>query len=69
IGDYYRGCQHFHGRYYSGESFDCHSENCKTSQAHKHARGTNCTCKPVIIDRNRVQNMFYTHHPDCAPRS
>ncbi|KZT05089.1 uncharacterized protein LAESUDRAFT_656729, partial [Laetiporus sulphureus 93-53] len=65
IGDYYRGCQHFHGRYYSGEVFDCNSPDCRTSQAHKHSRGLNCRCPSVSVDRQRVQNMFYTKHPEC----
>ncbi|PCH42870.1 hypothetical protein WOLCODRAFT_73818, partial [Wolfiporia cocos MD-104 SS10] len=65
IGDYYRGCQHFHGRYYSGERVDCGSPDCKTSRSHKHPKGTNCGCTAVATDRQRVQNMFYTHHPDC----
>ncbi|KZT67899.1 hypothetical protein DAEQUDRAFT_712829 [Daedalea quercina L-15889] len=65
IGDYYRGCQHFHGRYHSGERFDCNNPHCKTSSAHVHSQGSNCGCPAVETDRNRVQNMFYTKHEDC----
>ncbi|KAH9921660.1 uncharacterized protein B0H18DRAFT_1020742 [Fomitopsis serialis] len=60
--------QHFHGRYHSGERFDCNSPHCKTSSAHAHAKGSNCGCSAVETDRNRVQNMFYTKHEDCQGR-
>ncbi|KAI0725549.1 hypothetical protein C8Q72DRAFT_588578 [Fomitopsis betulina] len=65
IGDYYRGCQHFHGRYYSGERKDCNYSYCKKSSAHIHALGTNCSCPEMRTDYNRVQNMFYTKHENC----
>ncbi|GBE87234.1 hypothetical protein BKA93DRAFT_816010 [Sparassis latifolia] len=65
VGDYHRGCQHFHGRYYTGERTDCNSEKCKTSQAHKHLPTQRCNCPAVVTDRHRVQNMIHAPHPDC----
>ncbi|KAF9784775.1 hypothetical protein BJ322DRAFT_869527 [Thelephora terrestris] len=64
VGDYYRGCGHFHGRYYTGEVQDCNSTNCKASKAHKHT-ARNCGCINVVTNVNRVQNMFQAKHPDC----
>ncbi|KAI0776622.1 hypothetical protein BD413DRAFT_468330 [Trametes elegans] len=66
IGDYYRGCKHFHGRYYSGEKTDCGSPTCKTSAAHVHPPTMGCRCPTVATERRRVQNMYQTKHPDCG---
>ena len=38
--------QHFHGRYYTGETKDCNSMCCKTSVHHKH-KTSNCGCPEV----------------------
>ncbi|CAL1697451.1 unnamed protein product [Somion occarium] len=66
VGDYHRGCQHFHGRYYTGQVTDCNSENCKSSKAHKHT-ARNCGCIAVVTDDRRVQNLIQTKHEDCQP--
>ncbi|KAI0753679.1 hypothetical protein C8Q74DRAFT_1320184 [Fomes fomentarius] len=66
IGDYYRGCGHFHGRYYSGERVDCRSSKCKTSSAHAHAPTVSCRCSAIVKDKNKPQNMFQGKHPDCV---
>ncbi|KIM57011.1 hypothetical protein SCLCIDRAFT_17068 [Scleroderma citrinum Foug A] len=65
VGDYYRGCGHFHGRYFTGHVIDCNSSGCKTSQAHRHKTAPNCGCPKVVTEDRRVQNLFQTPHPDC----
>ncbi|TBU24842.1 hypothetical protein BD311DRAFT_780691 [Dichomitus squalens] len=65
IGDFYRGCQHFHGRYYTGERVDCRSPKCKTSAAHAHSPTIACRCQAVVVDKKTVQNMIQAKHPDC----
>ncbi|KAF8968773.1 hypothetical protein BDZ97DRAFT_1797979 [Flammula alnicola] len=65
IGDFYRGCGHFHGRYYTGETMDCGSDICKTSRAHKHKTANNCGCPEVVIEDRRIQNMFQIPFPEC----
>ncbi|RDX49027.1 hypothetical protein OH76DRAFT_621036 [Lentinus brumalis] len=66
IGDYYRGCQHFHGRYYSGERVDCMSPKCKTSTAHIHNPNLGCRCATIVTNRNKVQSVIHAKHPDCS---
>ncbi|KAF4568412.1 hypothetical protein EYR40_010181 [Pleurotus pulmonarius] len=65
IGDYYRGCGHFHGRYYTGEIHDCLRDTCKSSAKHKHKTARNCGCPEIVTDDNQVQNMFQANHPEC----
>ncbi|KAF8904698.1 hypothetical protein CPB84DRAFT_1772608 [Gymnopilus junonius] len=65
IGDYYRGCGHFHGRYYTGETLDCNNVLCKSSRAHKHKSATNCGCQEVVIEDRKIQNMFQIPFPEC----
>ncbi|KIL64537.1 hypothetical protein M378DRAFT_162982 [Amanita muscaria Koide BX008] len=65
IGDYYRGCGHFHGRYYTGETSDCHSSCCKTSTYHKHKTAINCGCPEVITEKRKIQNLFQVPFPEC----
>ncbi|KAF8556778.1 hypothetical protein OG21DRAFT_1436516 [Imleria badia] len=69
VGDYYRGCGHFHGRYYTGEVTDCNSQRCKTSKSHMHKTATNCGCPTVVTEDRRIQNLFQMPHPDCGPPS
>ncbi|KAF9528835.1 hypothetical protein CPB83DRAFT_813401 [Crepidotus variabilis] len=66
IGDFYRGCGHFHGRYYTGCIIDCKNDKCKTSGSHKHKSASNCGCAEVIDDDRRVQNMFQIPFPECG---
>ncbi|KAF8346585.1 hypothetical protein F5887DRAFT_882893 [Amanita rubescens] len=65
IGDYYRGCGHFHGRYYTGETKDCGSTACKTSGSHKHKTAPNCGCPEVITEERKIQNLFQIPFPEC----
>ncbi|KAH9936905.1 hypothetical protein B0H21DRAFT_698934, partial [Amylocystis lapponica] len=67
VGDFHRGCQHFHGRYYTGEKTDCNSAACKTSRAHKHAPAMACSCKTVVTELRRVQNLIHARHAECDP--
>ncbi|KDQ24671.1 hypothetical protein PLEOSDRAFT_34021 [Pleurotus ostreatus PC15] len=64
IGDYYRGCQHFVGLYYTGERTDCNSPKCGVSAAHRHT-APNCPCPKVrlatintVFVRADVSNAF-----------
>ncbi|KAF9478569.1 hypothetical protein BDN70DRAFT_879804 [Pholiota conissans] len=65
IGDFYRGCGHFHGRYYTGEITDCGSATCKTSVAHRHRTANNCGCPQVVDEDRKIQNMFQHPNPEC----
>ncbi|KAL4071538.1 hypothetical protein V8B97DRAFT_1960664 [Scleroderma yunnanense] len=65
VGDYYRGCGHFHGRYFTGDVIDCNYSGCKTSKSHRHKTAINCGCPEVVTENRRVQNLFQTPHPDC----
>ncbi|EGN94706.1 hypothetical protein SERLA73DRAFT_187763 [Serpula lacrymans var. lacrymans S7.3] len=65
VGDYYRGCGHFHGRYFTGEMSDCNASRCKTSKSHMHKTAPNCGCPSVVTEDRRVQNLYQTPHPDC----
>ncbi|TFK37570.1 hypothetical protein BDQ12DRAFT_684901 [Crucibulum laeve] len=65
IGDFYRGCGHFHGRYFTGETLDCGSDSCKTSSAHKHKTTKACTCPEIVMEERRIQNMFQIPFPEC----
>ncbi|KAF9040074.1 hypothetical protein BJ165DRAFT_1531050 [Panaeolus papilionaceus] len=56
--------QHFHGRYFTGETSDCGSDSCKTSRAHKH-KANNCGCAEIVVEDRRVQNMFQIPFPEC----
>ncbi|GJE93023.1 hypothetical protein PsYK624_091820 [Phanerochaete sordida] len=67
VGDFYRGCQHFHARYYTGEVTDCKAEECKTSSNHMHKTARRCDCSTVVTELRRVQNMIQMPHEDCAP--
>ncbi|KAF8064206.1 hypothetical protein FPV67DRAFT_1451433 [Lyophyllum atratum] len=58
VGDFYRGCGHFHGRYFTGETKDCKSEECRTSVMHKHKTARNCRC-PEVIDEERKSIQAY----------
>ncbi|KAI9453807.1 hypothetical protein HD554DRAFT_2207594 [Boletus coccyginus] len=69
VGDYYRGCGHFHGRYFTGEVSDCNSPRCKTSKSHMHKTALNCGCPPVVTENRRIQNLFQMLHPDCEQKS
>ncbi|KJA22108.1 hypothetical protein HYPSUDRAFT_41233 [Hypholoma sublateritium FD-334 SS-4] len=69
IGDFYRGCGHFHGRYFTGEYVDCLSQICKTSSVHKHKSATNCGCDEVVTEDRKIQNMFQIPFPECKKTS
>ncbi|KAJ2914901.1 hypothetical protein MD484_g5526, partial [Candolleomyces efflorescens] len=69
IGDFYRGCGHFHVRYFTGETLDCGSTACKTSASHKHKTANNCGCPEIVIEERRVQNMFQAPYPECQRTS
>ncbi|KIK09426.1 hypothetical protein K443DRAFT_82365 [Laccaria amethystina LaAM-08-1] len=69
IGDFYRGCGHFHGKYYTGETMDCGSDCCKSSNSHKHKTANKCSCPEIVIEERRVQNLYQTHHADCQRTS
>ncbi|TFK27320.1 hypothetical protein FA15DRAFT_666616 [Coprinopsis marcescibilis] len=69
IGDFYRGCGHFHVRYYTGETLDCGSDSCKSSASHKHKTANNCGCPEVVMEDRRVQNMFQAPFPECQRMS
>ncbi|KIM35733.1 hypothetical protein M413DRAFT_53245, partial [Hebeloma cylindrosporum] len=69
IGDFYRGCGHFHGRYYTGEILDCNSPICKTSQRHMHKTAPNCGCLEIVVENRKIQNMFQIQFPKCPPIS
>ncbi|KAF5329438.1 hypothetical protein D9619_008992 [Psilocybe cf. subviscida] len=70
IGDFYRGCGHFHGRYYTGEKKDCGNAACKTSRAHKHKSSTvACNCPEVVQEDRKIQNMFQINFPKCERTS
>ncbi|KAI0363931.1 hypothetical protein BV20DRAFT_1039655 [Pilatotrama ljubarskyi] len=60
IGDYYRGCKHFHGRYYTGEKTDC------AGAMHVHPPTMSCRCPTIATEKRRVQNMYQTKHSDCT---
>ncbi|KAI0782443.1 hypothetical protein BC629DRAFT_1289469, partial [Irpex lacteus] len=66
VGDFYRGCQHFHGRYYTGKVVDCMSSTCKTSAHHKHKTARACLCPTVITEARRVQNLIHAPYEGCA---
>ncbi|KAI0669032.1 hypothetical protein C8Q78DRAFT_224898 [Trametes maxima] len=74
IGDYYRGCKHFHGRYYTGEKVDCGSQTCKTSAAHIHPPTMNCRCPTVrhcpIVHQTSKTTLTLTYFVDfpCTSR-
>ncbi|KAL4268586.1 hypothetical protein AB1N83_001803 [Pleurotus pulmonarius] len=55
IGDYYRGCQHFVGLYYTGERTDCNSPKCGVSAAHRHT-APNCPCPKQDEDDRKVED-------------
>ncbi|KNZ77329.1 hypothetical protein J132_05757, partial [Termitomyces sp. J132] len=65
IGDFYRGCGHFHGRYFTGGVTDCGSTECKASAMHKHKTIRNCPCPEVIDEDRKIQNMFQVPFADC----
>jgi len=65
FGDYYRGCQHYVKRYYSGEKKDCGSLECLNSESHKHHRSEICRCADNKIDEQRVANMFQFKCDPC----
>ncbi|KAG2046336.1 hypothetical protein BDR06DRAFT_899431, partial [Suillus hirtellus] len=65
VGDYWTGCGHFHGRYFTGVTSDCGSLRCKTSASHMHKTARNCGCLSVVTEDRRVQNLYRTRHPDC----
>ncbi|KDR65334.1 hypothetical protein GALMADRAFT_131408 [Galerina marginata CBS 339.88] len=65
VGDYYRGCQHFHGRYYTGQVISCDDKFCKTSPFHKHKTTKNCTCAEIVVEDRRVQNLFQVAFVKC----
>ncbi|KAF9496771.1 hypothetical protein BDN71DRAFT_1388705 [Pleurotus eryngii] len=64
IGDYYRGCQHFVGLYYTGERTDCNSPKCGVSAAHRHT-APNCPCPKQDQDERKVRNMFQVSCDAC----
>ncbi|KAI0683953.1 hypothetical protein BC835DRAFT_1294494, partial [Cytidiella melzeri] len=66
VGDFYRGCQHFHGRYYTGKVVDCMSPTCKTSAHHRHKTSRHCLCIAVSTELRRVQNLIHTPFEGCA---
>ncbi|KAH8109598.1 hypothetical protein DFH11DRAFT_1691130 [Phellopilus nigrolimitatus] len=65
FGDYYRGCQHYVVRYYSGERADCGSPDCKTSSEHRHKTARDCLCPKVHSDNRKVVNMFQFKCDTC----
>ncbi|TDL25499.1 hypothetical protein BD410DRAFT_813289 [Rickenella mellea] len=69
-GDYYRGCQHYVRRYYTGNRTDCLEEDCKTSSAHKHKTARDCGCPQVKEDDQKIVNMFQCKCESCEdPRA
>lgn len=58
--------QHFHGRYFTGETLDCGSDSCKTSRAHKH-KANNCGCAEVCNGLPFVRWQYPWHRClDCG---
>ncbi|TFK97839.1 hypothetical protein BDV98DRAFT_573885 [Pterulicium gracile] len=65
VGDFYRGCGHFHNDYYTGDVADCGSEVCKSSAAHKHKTARECGCKAFKEDDTKLRNLFRVSHESC----
>ncbi|EKM75399.1 hypothetical protein AGABI1DRAFT_80003 [Agaricus bisporus var. burnettii JB137-S8] len=65
VGDYYRGCGHFHLRYFTGKVSDCDLTVCKTSKKHAHGNKKNCDCPEVIVEDRKVENLFQNPFSQC----
>ncbi|KAF9450497.1 hypothetical protein P691DRAFT_810174 [Macrolepiota fuliginosa MF-IS2] len=65
VGDYYRGCGHFHQRYYTGAVTDCGLAVCKTSKQHSHGSSKDCDCPEVVVEDRKVENMFQSAFGQC----
>ncbi|KAG6864799.1 hypothetical protein C0991_007055 [Blastosporella zonata] len=63
IGDFYRGCGHFHGRYFTGEVKDCESSECRASAMHKHKSTRKCQCPEVSVYAYMVPVFASYSHP------